>query len=66
MEEQTIHDKYRELILKANSGYVSDYTTADLMKILRWCEAKIGRNIATNLACTPCIINLVILFRNLE
>lgn len=57
-----IYTKYEKLIAKAKDGYVSGYTDADLMKILRYVEGKLGKSLPMNLNCAPCVVDLILLF----
>lgn len=64
--EPTIHDKYRTLIDKANSGYLTGYQFADLVAMAHWIEAKLNRGIAVNFQCPVCLIDLVQMFGRME
>lgn len=64
--EETIFDKYRNLINQANSDYLNNYNYADLMIILRHLEKYHGHNIPVNLNCGECLIELIKSFGRLE
>lgn len=64
--EPTIHDKYRLYINQANSGFLRGCEYPKLMDMLRYVEKKIGHNLALNMQCPACLIDLVKMFARLE
>lgn len=64
--EPTIHDKYRLYINQANSGFLRGCEYPYLMDMLRYIEKKIGHNLALNMQCPACLIDLVKMFARLE
>lgn len=63
---ESLHNMYAPLIAKAKEGYISGYTHADIMQILRYCEKKTGKELPINTTCAPCVIDLVLLFDRLR
>lgn len=61
-----IYTTYESLINKAKDGYVNGYTNADVMKILRYVENKLGKQLPMNLNCSPCVVDLILLFDRLR
>lgn len=64
--EPTLHDKHRDLINKANSGYLTGYQHSDLVAMAHWIEKKLNRGIAVNFQCPVCLIDLVQMFGRME
>lgn len=64
--EETIYDKYADLIKSYEAGVVRGMTYAKGMEILRYCEKIIGNQIPMDLSCSTCVNNLVKLFVNLK
>ena len=65
-KQETIHDKYRLYINQANSGFLRGCEYPKLMDMLRYVEKKIGHNLALNMQCPACLIDLVKMFARLE
>lgn len=65
-KQETIHDKYRLYINQANSGFLRGCEYPYLMEMLRFVESKIGHNLALNMQCPACLIDLVKMFARLE
>ena len=61
-----IHDKYREYINQAKSGYVRGISYTEFLEIVQWISKTIGRDIASDWNCPNCVINTLKNFAQLE
>lgn len=61
-----IHDKYREYVNQAKSGYVRGITYTEFLEIVQWISRTIGRDIASDWNCPNCVINTLKNFAQLE
>lgn len=66
VKEESIFDKYRNMINQANSDYLSGYNYGDVMDILRYVEKFYGHAIPLNASCAACVIDLIKSFGRLE
>ena len=61
-----IYEKYNHYIIQARSNYLSGIQYPEVIEILRYCEAQVGRSIPINTSCANCILDLVKLFDRLK
>lgn len=66
VKETSIFDTYRKYINQANGNYLTNINYSDVMTILRYVEKRIGNNLALNMSCPACLINLIQMFSRLE
>jgi len=64
--EQSIYEKYADIVNGYQDGVVRGMTYPISMEILRYCEKVIGNQIPINMGCTTCVFDLVKLFVNLK
>lgn len=65
VKEETIHDKYREILNNFDSGIIR-LKFPEVREIQVWVQQKTNKVFGVDVNCTACIVNLLRKFKSLE